>query len=78
MVNVRMGQQHKVNRAHVKTEIQGPQVFRARFGAALKHAAIDQKTNSVRLHQSARTGHFAGCAKKADSHGQISSRCDKA
>lgn len=63
-----VGEQNEVDRAHVETEVERPQVFGARFRPALEHAAIDEKTRIAGLDQRARSGHFAGRAKETQAH----------
>ncbi|MPN37844.1 hypothetical protein SDC9_185365 [bioreactor metagenome] len=68
MINVGMGEEHEVEAPHVETEGQCPFVLGACLGAALKHAAIDQKTRFPGIDQGAGTGHFASGTEKAKSH----------
>jgi hypothetical protein len=68
MVDMGVGQQDEIDFPRVEAEIQRPQILRARFRSALKHAAIDQKAGVSGFHQRAGTGHFTGGAEKAETH----------
>lgn len=66
VIDVRVGQQHKIDLARVKGEGSVIAVFG--FGAALHHAAVDQETAAIGLYQIARPGDLLGRAQKCDLH----------
>ena len=53
VVDMGVRQKHEIDVASVESEIQRTQVFRPRVGAALKHAAVDEKAGVFRFHQRA-------------------------
>jgi hypothetical protein len=63
-----VGQQHEIELADIEAGIERPLVFLPGFRTALKHAAIDQKTDIARFNDSAGTGHFAGRSEKPETH----------
>ena len=68
MVDMGVGQQHEIDTADVEAEVEGMQVFGSGLAAALKHSAVDQKTDVTRFDQRTRTCHFASRTMKTDTH----------
>ena len=54
--------------AHIEADIERPLVLLASFRTALKHAAIDHKTDIARFNEGAGTGHFTGRSEKPETH----------
>ena len=65
MVDVRVRQQHEGDAARIEVEAA---VLRLREGAALEHAAVDEKADLAGVDEEARAGDLAGRAVKRELH----------
>ena len=72
VVDVRVGQQHEIELAHVEADVERREVFGPRLGAALEHAAIDEKAGLAGVDEIAGTGNFAGRAEESNTHDRFS------
>ena len=72
VVDVRVGQQHEIEFAHVEANVERREVFLPRLGSPLKHAAIDEKAGLAGVDEIAGTGNFAGRAEESNTHDRFS------